>query len=192
MKLCDPWISYSHTHNCFTALWILSGTTRVSQYQKKHSPYTYRGHQSSLICFIHLLRSMASSLFNPCTWQSFSTISVQVFFGLPLGLAPWISCMILMMSIVCRALYESTGFDLFFLCVLVMMMGASASYHMSGSISIGMVDHLRVCTLPRYVMSHQGHLNLVPLVWLKMGACQSALTLSGWGVKEYPVDFCVN
>jgi len=73
-----------HTHNHFTALWILSGTTRVSRYQKKHSPtYTYRGHQSSLICFIHLLRSMTSSLFNPRTWQSFSTISLQVFFGLP-------------------------------------------------------------------------------------------------------------
>jgi len=26
-----------HTHNRFMALWILSGTTRVSQYQKKHS-----------------------------------------------------------------------------------------------------------------------------------------------------------
>ena len=37
------------THNCFTALWILSGTTRVSRYQKKHSPtHTHRGHQSSL------------------------------------------------------------------------------------------------------------------------------------------------
>ena len=39
----------------------LSGTTRVSQYQKKHSPtYTYCGCQSSLICFLHLLRSMVS------------------------------------------------------------------------------------------------------------------------------------
>jgi len=75
----------THTHNHFTALWSFSGTTRVSRYQKKHSPtHTYRGHQSSLICFIHLLRSMASSLYNPCTWQSFSTISLQVFFGLPL------------------------------------------------------------------------------------------------------------
>jgi len=36
----------------------------------------------------HLIWSMASSLFNPRTWQSFLTISVQVFFGLPLGLAP--------------------------------------------------------------------------------------------------------
>jgi len=82
----------THTHNCFTALWILSGTTWMSRYQKKQSPtHTYRGHQSSLICIIQLIRSMASSLFNLCTWQSFSAISLQVFFGLPLGLAPSIS-----------------------------------------------------------------------------------------------------
>ena len=49
---------------------------------------SYRGHQSSLICFIHLLRSTASSVFNLCARQSFSTISLQVFFGLSLGLAP--------------------------------------------------------------------------------------------------------
>ena len=29
---------YTHTHNRSTALWIMSGTTRVSLYQKKHSP----------------------------------------------------------------------------------------------------------------------------------------------------------
>jgi len=40
------------------------------------------------ICFLHLLRSMASSLFNPRALQSFFTISLQVFFGLPLSLAP--------------------------------------------------------------------------------------------------------
>jgi len=46
------------THNHSTALWILSRfcPTQVSLYQKKHSPtYTYHGHQSSLICFFHLL-----------------------------------------------------------------------------------------------------------------------------------------
>jgi len=84
VKVTSDNISYvtcTHTLNHFTALWIL--------YQKQHSPtYTYRGHQSSLICFTHLIRSMASSLFNPCTWQSFSTISLQVFFRLPLGLTP--------------------------------------------------------------------------------------------------------
>jgi len=48
-------ICFTHTtHNHFMAPWILSGKTWVSRYQKKHSPtYTYRGHQSSLICFIH-------------------------------------------------------------------------------------------------------------------------------------------
>jgi len=53
--------------------------------EKKHSPtHTYRGHQSSLICFLHLLWSIASSLFNLHAWQSFFTIS-RVFFGLPLA-----------------------------------------------------------------------------------------------------------
>jgi len=80
---------HTHKHNHYTALWTLSGTTWVSRYQKKHSPtHTYRGHQSSLICFHHLLRSMASSPFNLRTLQSFSTISLQVFFGLPHGLTP--------------------------------------------------------------------------------------------------------
>jgi len=66
----------------------MSRTTWVSQYQKKHSPtHIYLGHQSFLICFIHLLQFVASSLFNPRSWQSFSTISFEVFFGLPLGLA---------------------------------------------------------------------------------------------------------
>ena len=37
-----------------------SGTTRMSCYQKKHSPtHTYPDHQSSFICFLHLLRSMS-------------------------------------------------------------------------------------------------------------------------------------
>jgi len=50
------WICAScttHTHNCFTALWNLSGTIRrVSRYQKKHSPTdTHHGHQSSLSAF---------------------------------------------------------------------------------------------------------------------------------------------
>jgi len=57
-------------YNCFTALWILSWTTRVSQYQKKHS-LTYPDRQWSFICFLHLLYSMASSLFNLHAWQCF-------------------------------------------------------------------------------------------------------------------------
>ena len=78
-------IYHKYYHNHFTVLWTLCGTTQVRRYQKKHSPtHTYRGHQSSLIHFLHLLQSMAmaSSLFNLCAWQSFFTISLRVFSGL--------------------------------------------------------------------------------------------------------------
>ena len=41
----------------------LSGTTRVSQYQKKHSPtHTHPDQQTSFINFLHLLRSIPASL----------------------------------------------------------------------------------------------------------------------------------
>ena len=43
----------------------LSGTTRVGRYQKKHSPsHTHPDHQTSFINFLHLLRSIASSVFS--------------------------------------------------------------------------------------------------------------------------------
>jgi len=91
MNACSALFILLH-YNHFMALWILSRTTWVSQYQKKHSPtHTYSDHQPSFICFLHLLRFMASFLFNLRAWQSFCTTSVQVFFGLHLGLAPSIS-----------------------------------------------------------------------------------------------------
>jgi len=62
--------------------------TWVCQYEKKHSPtYTYPDRQSSFICFLHLLQSMASSRYSLHARQSFCTTSDQVFLGLPLGLA---------------------------------------------------------------------------------------------------------
>ena len=47
-------------------------------------------HYLFTICYL-LCLLFITSLFNPRTWQSFSTISLQVFFGLPLGLAPFTS-----------------------------------------------------------------------------------------------------
>jgi len=65
-----------------------SRTTRVSRYQKTFT-HSHSSWSSIIpICFHHLLRSMASSLFNPRALQSFSIISRQVFFGLSLDLAP--------------------------------------------------------------------------------------------------------
>jgi len=46
---------------------------------------------SSVICFLNLLRSIASFLFSLRTWQSFCTTSFQVLFGLLLGKVPFTS-----------------------------------------------------------------------------------------------------
>ena len=92
LPAAQPTVSKHWMQHLQLALWILSRTTWVSQYQMKHSPtHTHRGHQSSIICFLHPLWSVASFLFNLCAWQSFSTISVQVLFGLPFGLRPFTS-----------------------------------------------------------------------------------------------------
>jgi len=47
----------------------LSGTTRVSRYQKKHSPTHHPDHHPVFISFFHLPRSIASSLFKLRAWQ---------------------------------------------------------------------------------------------------------------------------
>jgi len=80
-----PLAKHTHIHNRLTTL---SRITWAGQYQKKHSPtHIYLDHQTYYINFHHLLQSTASSLFNFRAWQSFST-SLQVLFGLPLGLKP--------------------------------------------------------------------------------------------------------
>ena len=80
--------THTHTHtqpfNC-----LYSGTTRVGWYQKKHSPtHTHPDHRTYFINFLHLLRSTASSVFSLRARQSSRTTSLQVLFGLPLGLGP--------------------------------------------------------------------------------------------------------
>jgi len=63
----------------------LSGTTWMSEYQKKHSP-THHPDHPIFISFFHLPRSIASSLFKLLAWQNFCTTSFHVLFALPLGL----------------------------------------------------------------------------------------------------------
>jgi len=85
-ELCCRCYLKTHTQP-FNGLW--SGTTWVDWYQMKHSPtHTHPDHRTSCIIFLHLQRSMASSLFILRAWQSSCTTSVQVLFGLPLGLGP--------------------------------------------------------------------------------------------------------
>ena len=66
----------------------LSGTSRVSQYQKKRSPTRHPDHHPIFISFFHLPQSIASSLFKLHASQSFCTTSLHVLLGLPLGLEP--------------------------------------------------------------------------------------------------------
>jgi len=69
----------------------LSGTTRVSRYQKKHSPTHHRNHHPIFISFFHLQWSIASSLFKLRAWQSsFSRLTI------------WISNPLLTPSFLCR------------------------------------------------------------------------------------------
>ena len=65
----------------------LSGTTRVSRYQKKHSPTHHPDHHPIFISFFHLPRSIVS-LFRLHAWQSSCTTLFHVLFGLHLGLEP--------------------------------------------------------------------------------------------------------
>ena len=84
--------AHKHTntqHNHFTAFWILSGTTRVSRYQKKHSPtHTHRGHQSSLSASFIYYDPWHPSYSIHVLYSLFPRSLSQVFLGLPLGLAP--------------------------------------------------------------------------------------------------------
>jgi len=63
-------------------------TTRVSRYQKKHSPTHHPDHHAIFINFFCLPQSITSSLFKLCAWQSFCTTSFHVIFGLPIWLEP--------------------------------------------------------------------------------------------------------
>jgi len=84
--------THTHTHTQpFYDSQVLSGTIweMVPEETFTHSHLSWSS--TILICFIQLIRSMASSRFSPRAWQSISTISLQVFFGLPVDLAPFTS-----------------------------------------------------------------------------------------------------
>lgn len=80
----------------------LSGTTRVGQYEKKHSPTHTRPDHISHPISANQLRSIESSLFNLPAWQSFSTTSFQALFGLPLCLGSSASYFIHFFSRLCQ------------------------------------------------------------------------------------------
>ena len=80
--------THAHTQP-FNGSW--SGTTRVGRYEKKLTHSHPSWSSDSFINFLYLLRSIAYSVFSLRAWQSSLTTSLQVLFGLPLGLGPSIS-----------------------------------------------------------------------------------------------------
>ena len=70
-------LTHTHTHTQpFNG--FCPGQPRVGLYQKKHSPtHTHPDHRTSFIIFLHLQRSMASSLFILRAWRSSWTTSLQ-------------------------------------------------------------------------------------------------------------------
>ena len=59
----ERWRNITTTTTTTTVLRTFDGTTRVSRYQKKHSPTHHPGHHPIFISFFHLPWSTASSLF---------------------------------------------------------------------------------------------------------------------------------
>ena len=77
---------YLYYYNYFTALH--PGLPGWAGTRRNIHPLTYPDRRPDFISFFHLPWSIASSLFNLRAWQSFCTTSVQVLFGLPVGLEP--------------------------------------------------------------------------------------------------------
>jgi len=90
LHFCLLMHAHTRTHKRFMALWILSGTTQVSQYQKKHLLcHIYRGHQLSLTCFIWSATSfffLTGHVSLPCN----ILLCAQLLYNLPLtGCDSW-------------------------------------------------------------------------------------------------------
>ena len=78
----------NNNNNRFTVRDYPGEPVVIVRYQKKHSPTHHPDHHPIFISFFHPPRSIASSLFKLCAWQSLCTTSLHVLFSLPLGQEP--------------------------------------------------------------------------------------------------------
>jgi len=137
----------THTHiQPFNNLW--SWTTRVGQYQKKHSPtHTHPDRRTSFIIFLHLQRSMASSLFILRAWQSSQTTSLQVLFGLSLGLGPSTSYFIHFFTQSSSSFHSTSPYHRSLFCCKTNAMSSVPSLSLSsllGSLSFSLTPHIHL------------------------------------------------
>ena len=80
----NPRHTHTHTHNRLTA--VGPGLPGLAGTRRNSPTHTHPDHRTSFINFLHLLRSIASSVFSFRAWLSSLTTSLQVLFGLPRGL----------------------------------------------------------------------------------------------------------
>jgi len=113
---------------------------------------------SSIIPYLlHLILSIASSVFNFHAWQSFSTISLQVFFGLPLSLAP------------------STSYSILFFTQSLSSFCSTCPYN----------RNLFCCSTK--IMSSNSSLSLNPLLGTLMLVGYKGMRLSAWPLMRPPM-----
>ena len=122
------WIMTNYTTQQEPFYGPFSGTTWVSQCQKKDSP-THHPDHPAFISFFYIPRSIASSLFKLHAWQSFSTTALHVLFGLPLGLEPSTSYCII------SSPYQCLLFKAHALTIATCFAVASILYHLFQSFS---------------------------------------------------------
>jgi len=144
-------------NNRFTTT-VCPGLPRSSGTRRNIHPLTPIWSSTILYQLLNLLQSIASFLFNLCAWQSFCTISVQVFFSLPLGLAP------------------STSYSIHFFAQSLSFFTACAHTITTCSAVVLRLHHLILASLYLELLSF----SLMPHIYLTIliSACRSATSFS--------------
>ena len=168
------WSRYTHIHTQpFNGLW--SGTTRVGRYQKKHSPtHTHPDHRTSFIIFLHLQRSMASSLFILHAWQSSRTTSLQVLFGL----GPSTSYSIHFFTQSSSSFCSTCPYQHSLFCCNINAMSSTPSLSLSsllGSLSFSLTPHIHLTILISAHWSATTFLSLQARSHFHAGALQQSI-----------------
>ena len=158
-----------------------SWTTRMSRYQKKHSPtHTYPDHQPSFISFLHLLRSIASS----CSIYMLDSLFAQplsMSSGLPLGLEPSISYSIHFFTQSLSSFRNTCPYHCSLFCCSTEIMSSIPSLFLSSSFGTHFPEHhtsiwpfasLPSEVPPRFLSLHITHTHLFTALWTLSGITQ--------------------
>ena len=140
---------YAHTQP-FNGFW--SGTTRVGRYQKKHSPtHTHPDRHRHTLYQLPPFTTINGILFvHLCAWQSSHTTSLQVLFGLPLGLGPSISYSIHFFTQSSSSFRSTCPYQRSLFCRNINAMSSTPSLSLSsllGSLSFSLTPHIHLTIL---------------------------------------------